>query len=625
MHDIELQRAKRPFRPTVEWLENRCLPSMVTFENATPYTVYFVLPGEVPFSLGASQTQTYTIPDFFGQPTVGIYQLFPGRLNYALWNYGSFVFALQNGQIVSNIKPSALTFENRTQQQVSFFLSGGVSGSQHMLPAGQTQSFTVPAVVGAPRTLGVYQTDGSRRDFTVLDGAQYQFVSSNGGIDAIVPSATNPSTGTTPTTPNNPSGNPNAIKNAPELYVKLALAKARFEGNIARLIDDFTQLKAQRALRRRSALVTRDAAWRQLDAVAGPSLAAREISVDIAQLARDFTTINKLVSQTGQSARPIARTQKQALQKAAAAAKQIQVGQKSAGAAALQAAKSALTTVVNFLQQALQRLKQAVDAMQGFHAECAYSVTLKSAPVGSRQLPGESPRAHRGYDLVLKFKNNTAVPVPAADDGVVVLAKTVGQGINSFGKTVVVRYDDGTTQLFGHLNSIDVKVGQQIARGDSVGIQGRTGHATGVHVHTEIGTWKSAKGHNNFANFKRNDKVAETSKFANTYRTLLTQGAYESQCDAEAPPTSPGGGGTTPTPTTPSTPSQTHVPQINFFGPGGSADLRDTVFLTPNGVTRDTTAPGYATHDEAFRAMNAYVDQLRAAGQKDIGYFITRR
>jgi hypothetical protein len=53
--------------------------------------------------------------------------------------------------------------------------------------------------------------------------------------------------------------------------------------------------------------------------------------------------------------------------------------------------------------------------------------------------------------------------------------------------------------------------------------------------------------------------------------------------------------------------------------------LRDTVFLTPNGVTRDTTAPGYATHDEAFRAMNAYVDQLRAAGQKDIGYFITRR
>ncbi len=86
-------------------------------------------------------------------------------------------------------------------------------------------------------------------------------------------------------------------------------------------------------------------------------------------------------------------------------------------------------------------------------------------------------RMHTGIDLKLEMNE----PVHCVFDGMVRMAKTYGD----YGKMVVVRHDNGLETLYGHLNSIAVKEGQYIRAGTYIGGGGRTGRATGVHLHFE--------------------------------------------------------------------------------------------------------------------------------------------
>ncbi|HZN55289.1 MAG TPA: M23 family metallopeptidase [Candidatus Polarisedimenticolaceae bacterium] len=85
---------------------------------------------------------------------------------------------------------------------------------------------------------------------------------------------------------------------------------------------------------------------------------------------------------------------------------------------------------------------------------------------------------HLGLDLA----GVAHAPVPAANDGIVVLARFFG----IYGNTVVVDHGYGLMSLYGHLSSIDVKEGQTIARGQAVGRSGDTGLAGGDHLHFAI-------------------------------------------------------------------------------------------------------------------------------------------
>lgn len=51
-----------------------------------------------------------------------------------------------------------------------------------------------------------------------------------------------------------------------------------------------------------------------------------------------------------------------------------------------------------------------------------------------------------------------------------------------WGKTVIVQNPDGYTVQYGHLDSIDVKVGDQVPAGGKIGVMGATGNVTGVHL-----------------------------------------------------------------------------------------------------------------------------------------------
>ncbi len=82
---------------------------------------------------------------------------------------------------------------------------------------------------------------------------------------------------------------------------------------------------------------------------------------------------------------------------------------------------------------------------------------------------------HLGYDLA-SVRN---APIPAANNGVVVMARYLG----IYGNVVVIDHGYGLMSLYGHLASIGVTVGQEVGRGDTIGATGETGLAGGDHLH----------------------------------------------------------------------------------------------------------------------------------------------
>ncbi len=96
----------------------------------------------------------------------------------------------------------------------------------------------------------------------------------------------------------------------------------------------------------------------------------------------------------------------------------------------------------------------------------------------------------------VEFLNSQGTPVLAAADGEVVVAgddlkTTYGYFPNMYGNLVVLQhkisgFDVPIFTLYGHLNTIAVKVGDQIKAGDKIGEVGRTGSAIGSHLHFEV-------------------------------------------------------------------------------------------------------------------------------------------
>ena len=85
---------------------------------------------------------------------------------------------------------------------------------------------------------------------------------------------------------------------------------------------------------------------------------------------------------------------------------------------------------------------------------------------------------HLGYDLAVTAQ----APIPAANDGTVVLAQFLG----IYGNAVIIDHGYGLASLYGHLSSIAVKAGQKVARGDIIGKTGATGLAGGDHLHFAV-------------------------------------------------------------------------------------------------------------------------------------------
>ena len=84
-------------------------------------------------------------------------------------------------------------------------------------------------------------------------------------------------------------------------------------------------------------------------------------------------------------------------------------------------------------------------------------------------------QVHLGFDL----SDTANAPVHVANDGRVVWADNLG----IYGNCVVVDHGYALQSIYGHLNRIDVKVGDMVKKDQSLGVAGATGMAGGVHVH----------------------------------------------------------------------------------------------------------------------------------------------
>lgn len=98
---------------------------------------------------------------------------------------------------------------------------------------------------------------------------------------------------------------------------------------------------------------------------------------------------------------------------------------------------------------------------------------------GTRFHPVSGKRhVHAGID----FRGGTGTPVLAASAGIVKAARRKG----AYGKTLIVDHGNSYTTLYAHLSGYAVKEGDWVNLGQTIGYIGKTGRATGPHLHFEI-------------------------------------------------------------------------------------------------------------------------------------------
>ena len=84
-------------------------------------------------------------------------------------------------------------------------------------------------------------------------------------------------------------------------------------------------------------------------------------------------------------------------------------------------------------------------------------------------------QVHLGFDLA----SYTGVPIVAANRGKVLFADELG----IYGNCVILDHGMGLQSLYAHLSSIEVKVGQDVEKEQTLGRSGMTGLAAGDHLH----------------------------------------------------------------------------------------------------------------------------------------------
>lgn len=104
-----------------------------------------------------------------------------------------------------------------------------------------------------------------------------------------------------------------------------------------------------------------------------------------------------------------------------------------------------------------------------------------SSAFGMRKHPFlQTWRAHQGVD----YAAPAGTRVRAVGDGIVEFAGRQG----GYGNMVIVRHDASNSTAYAHLQAFGrgIRTGARVSQGDTVGLVGQTGWATGPHLHYEF-------------------------------------------------------------------------------------------------------------------------------------------
>ncbi len=104
---------------------------------------------------------------------------------------------------------------------------------------------------------------------------------------------------------------------------------------------------------------------------------------------------------------------------------------------------------------------------------------VKNLRVTQHFKPGSRKSRHQGID----FGGRKNTPIYAAHEGKVIYT---GSGFTGYGNLVIVEHPSGYATFYAHLNKIETREGRWVTTGEQIGRMGRTGRATGVHLHFEL-------------------------------------------------------------------------------------------------------------------------------------------
>lgn len=93
-------------------------------------------------------------------------------------------------------------------------------------------------------------------------------------------------------------------------------------------------------------------------------------------------------------------------------------------------------------------------------------------------------QGHNGAD----FRADIGTPVLAAERGVIEAVGDTDTGCRgaSYGKWVLIRHPNNLSTLYAHLSAVSAVFGQKVARGERIGLSGKSGYATGPHLHLGV-------------------------------------------------------------------------------------------------------------------------------------------
>ncbi len=152
----------------------------------------------------------------------------------------------------------------------------------------------------------------------------------------------------------------------------------------------------------------------------------------------------------------------------------------------------------------LEKQRKAIeDEIEQLDAARAGKIDLSSIPnfsSGVLGYPVKSPHKTQGYGKTtftkwytfhngVDFADAVGTPVLAAEDGEVIAMGDEGK--YAYGKWIAIQHKNGLTTLYGHLSRQLVKKGEDVDRGEKIGLMGSTGYSTGPHVH--FGVYMTAK------------------------------------------------------------------------------------------------------------------------------------